>query len=149
MAEACFYAVLVGVSLGFVYDVFRLFRLALNDKFFFDLIFWLLTSIVVFCYLLVFNNGNIRALYVLMLFIGFLLYIMTLGYVTKPVEIKIAKKIKTAVKKIKQSSKNFKKVLQSLYNIYYNIGVSLRGLFKVKSKGDKNERENSVSEEII
>ncbi len=149
MAESYFYAVLVGVALGFVYDLFRLFRFVTYDKFFFDFLFWILTSIVTFCYLLVFNNGSVRAVYILLIFIGFVFYILTLGYVTKPLEIKIAKMMKNQLKKIKQLLKSFKKVLQSLHNIYYNTKVSFKRFFKMKSKGDTDDQADGLKEEVI
>lgn len=148
VAESYFYAVLLGLALGFVYDVFRLFRLTINDKFFFDFIFWMLTSIVAFCYLLIFNNGSIRAIYIVLIFIGFVLYIFTLGYVTKPLEMKIAKKMKFCRKKVKKVLKSFKKVLQSIYNIYYNITERMKKIFKFKGKGDNNGSENDIEEVI-
>ncbi|MGN1202975.1 MAG: spore cortex biosynthesis protein YabQ, partial [Eubacterium sp.] len=84
MGEALFYAVLVGASLGLLLDFFRLPRLVFNDRFFFDFLFWIISAVVVFCYYLIFNNGAIRMIHFLFIFIGFLLYFFTLGYVTKP-----------------------------------------------------------------
>lgn len=94
----------------------------------------MLTSIVVFCYLLIFNNGSIRAIYIVLIFIGFVLYIFTLGYVTKPLEMKIAKKMKFCRKKVKKVLKSFKKVLQSIYNIYYNITERMKRILNSKAK---------------
>lgn len=142
MGEDLFYAVLVGVSLGFLFDIFRLPRLVLNDKFFFDFLFWIISSIVVFCYFLIFNDGNLRMINFLLVFIGFLFYTFTVGYMTKFVEIKIAKKIKFWLKKVKIMLKSFKKVLQSLYNIYYNIITRIKMSFHKKGKGDDYEKEN-------
>lgn len=142
MGEDLFYAVLIGVSLGFLFDFFRLPRLVFNDKFFFDFLFWIISSIVVFCYFLVFNDGNIRMINFLLVFIGFLFYTFTLGYLTKYAEIKIAKKIKIWLKKVKKLMKSFKIVLQSLYNVYYNIVTRIKMSFRRKGKGDDYEKEN-------
>lgn len=60
-------------------------------------------------------------IYFLLIFIGFLLYTFTLGYVTKSLEIKLSKKIKKQLRKMKNVSKSFKKVLQSGRKVYYNI----------------------------
>lgn len=121
MGEAFFYAVLLGAALGFLYDFFRLPRLVFNDKFFFDFLFWIISAIAVYCYYLIFNSGAIRIIYFLLIFIGFLLYTFTLGYVTKSLEIKLSKKIKKQLRKMKNVSKSFKKVLQSKRKVYYNI----------------------------
>lgn len=147
MGEDLFYAVLVGATLGFIFDFFRLPRLVFNDKFFFDFLFWIISSIVVFCYYLIFNFGSIRILNFLLIFIGFLLYTFTLGYVTKGIEIKLAKKIKFWLKKVKIRIKSFKKVLQSLYSIYYNITARIRGSFHKKSKDDGYDNEDDKSNE--
>lgn len=121
MGEALFYAVLLGAALGFLYDFFRLPRLVFNDKFFFDFLFWIISAIAVYCYYLIFNSGAIRMIYFLLIFIGFLLYTFTLGYVTKSLEIKLSKKIKKQLRNMKNVSKSFKKVLQSGRKVYYNI----------------------------
>lgn len=88
-------------------------------------------------------------MYTVLIFIGFVFYILTFGYVTKPLEIKIAKKIKNKLKKTKQLLKSLKKVLQSLHNIYYNIKVSFKRFFKVKSKGDTDDQADGIKEEVI
>ncbi len=139
MGEALFYAVLLGAVLGFVFDFFRLPRLILNDKFFFDFLFWIISAIAVFCYYLIFNSGAIRMLNLFFIIIGFLLYTFTLGYVTKSIEIRLSKKIKIQLKNV---TKSFKKVLHSIYNIYYNIAVRMKKSFGRKNKGDGYEKGN-------
>lgn len=143
MGEALFYAVLLGAALGFVFDFFRLPRLVFNDKFFFDFLFWIISAISVFCYYLIFNSGEIRMLNMIFIFIGFLLYTFTLGYVTKSIEIRLSKKIKIQLKNV---TKSLKKVLHSIYNIYYNIAVHIKKAFGRKSKGDGYEKGNDEEE---
>ena len=142
MGEDLFYAVLVGVSLGFIFDLLRLPRIIFNDRFFLDFFFWIISSIFVFCYFLIFNDGTIRMINFIFIFIGFIFYTFTLGYLTKNVEIRVAKKIKIWLKKVKNVLKTFKKVLQSLYNLYYNITTQVKSLFRKKSKGDGYDKEN-------
>lgn len=143
MGEAFFYAVLLGAALGLLFDFFRLPRLVLNDKFFFDFLFWIISAVAVFCYYLIFSSGAIRMLNFILILVGFLLYTFTLGYVTKPIEIKLSKKIKIQLKNV---AKSFKKVLQSIYNIYYNIYVRIKGAFAKKNKGDGYDKENDKGE---
>lgn len=142
MGEDLFYAVLVGVSLGFIFDFLRLPRIIFNDRFFLDFFFWIISSIFVFCYFLIFNDGTIRMINFIFIFIGFIFYTFTLGYLTKNIEIRVAKKIKIWLKKVKNVLKTFKKVLQSLYNLYYNITTQVKSLFRKKSKGDGYDKEN-------
>lgn len=134
MAEQLFYAVLLGLMLGVLFDFFRFFRLLFNDKFFFDFLFWMISAIAAFCYLLIFNSGDVRSIYFLFMLIGFLLVTFTLGYVTKPIQTRLAKKIKNRLK-------SFKKVLQKIYNIYYNIWVKLRTFIKGGKNGKGRKKE--------
>lgn len=139
MDNACLYAVLSGVLLGFVYDVFRFFRLLFNDKFVLDFLYCVLSSVVVFCYLIVFSNGNIRIIYIISIFIGFVMYILTIGRLTVKAEIFLSKKVKIWLKKLK-------KVLQFIYNIYYNIKVKIIGLVKAFFNGVKYDKRNNKKE---
>lgn len=117
MAEGLFYALLTGVLLGAVYDVFRFFRLIFNSNFILDFLFWILTAFAVFSFLLIFNNGEIRGIYLLLFFAGFVFYILTLGYVTKSIEVKFAKMVKIRLKKVKNKLKSFKKVLHFVNDV--------------------------------
>lgn len=139
MAEGLFYALLTGVLLGAVYDVFRFFRLIFNSNFILDFLFWILTAFAVFSFLLIFNNGEIRGIYLLLIFAGFVFYILTLGYVTKSIEVKFAKMVKIRLKKVKNKLKSFKKVLHFVNDVYYNIKVKVLKPFRKKTVGDKDE----------
>lgn len=139
MAEGLFYALLTGVLLGAVYDVFRFFRLIFNSNFILDFLFWILTAFAVFSFLLIFNNGEIRGIYLLLFFAGFVFYILTLGYVTKSIEVKFAKMVKIRLKKVKNKLKSFKKVLHFVNDVYYNIKVKVLKPFIKKTVGDKDE----------
>lgn len=143
MGEALFYAVLLGMTIGAYYDLCRLIRLVFNDKFIVDFSFCIVSAISFYCYLYIFNNGAIRMIYALVTFVGFLLYIFTLGYVTKKLQLKIAGVIKKWLKILKNKAKSFKKVLQYIGHIYYNIcvrtGVRKSGKHKEKSN-DKAEK---------
>lgn len=121
MAEALFYAFFVGIGLGFLYDLMRLFRLSFGASLFFDLLFWLVTSFVSFSYLLVFNDGAIKGVLLAFIFAGFIVYIATLSKLSLPIEKAMAKKVKNRLKKVKKSLENFKKVLQLPRPLYYNI----------------------------
>lgn len=138
MVEALFYAVLLGVALGLVYDLFRVFRLIFKLDFLFDFVFWLISAFVVFSYLLIFNNGSVRAIYLISILIGFALYIFTLGYVTNQIEIKIAKFIKKRLKRLNI----FKKVLQFVNDVYYNIKVNLFKTSQTDIDGEGNVEGN-------
>ena len=80
MVEALFYAFFVGMGLGFLYDLMRFFRLSFGGSLFFDLLFWLITSFVSFSYLLIFNDGAIKGIFLVFIFVGFTVYIITVSY---------------------------------------------------------------------
>ena len=119
MGEALFYAFFVGIGFGIYYDILRLFRLTVGLDLFFDLLFWVSCSFVTFSYLLIFNNGEIRWIYLVTILVGFLVYILSFGKLFLPVQKTIAKKVKIRLKK-------FKKVLQLTYLLYYNIKIKFK-----------------------
>lgn len=138
MGEALFYAFFVGIGFGIYYDILRLFRLTVGLDLFFDLLFWVSCSFVTFSYLLIFNNGEIRWIYLVTILVGFLVYILSFGKLFLPVQKTIAKKVKIQLKK-------FKKVLQLPYLLYYNIKVKFKKPNHKKYEGDefgKSEQES-------
>lgn len=141
MAEGLYFALFTGILLGVLYDVFRFFRLTFNSNFLLDFLFWIVTAFAVFSFLLIFNNGEIRGIYFVLIFAGFVFYILTLGYVTKNIEMKFAKKVKIQLKKMKNKLKSFKKVLHFVNDIYYNIKDVVRKPFRKKTAGDNDDEE--------
>lgn len=139
MAENYFYAVVLGLALGVLLDIFRLFRLMINDKFFFDFVYWIISALCVFCYLLIFNNGEVRVIYILLIFFATVFYILTIGSVTKNAEIFISKNIRSFVKKVK-------KQLKSIYNLYYNKWVKRKNVKTTDDKGEVYDREDEKKE---
>lgn len=138
MGEALFYAFFVGIGFGIYYDILRLFRLTVGLDLFFDLLFWVSCSFVTFSYLLIFNNGEIRWIYLVTILVGFLVYILSFGKLFLPIQKTIAKKVKIRLKK-------FKKVLQLPYLLYYNIEVKFKKPNHKKYEGDefgKSEQES-------
>lgn len=137
MVEALFYAFFVGTGLGFLYDLMRFFRLSFGGSLFFDLLFWLITSFVSFSYLLIFNDGAIKGIFLVFIFVGFAVYIISMGKISLPLEKRIAKKVKIRLKKVKKSLENFKKVLQLPRMLYYNIKEIIKKTNRKKYEGDE------------
>ncbi len=71
-------SVICGIILLIVYDVLRIFRRVIKHVWFFvaveDLIFWLLSGIVIFRMMYEMNNGTIRGFSVLGMFLGMIVY---------------------------------------------------------------------------
>lgn len=137
MAEQYLYAVVLGLLLGVLLDFFRFFRLLFNDRFFFDFFYWIVSAVCVFCYLIVFNNGEIRILYILIIFSSVAFYALTLSKATEKVQKIITGKIR---KGIENCFRKIKKVLKSMYNIYYNNRVKFRNVKTTENKGEVYDR---------
>ncbi|MDO5294762.1 MAG: spore cortex biosynthesis protein YabQ [bacterium] len=71
-------SILCGIILLIIYDVLRIFRRVIKHPWFFvaleDLIFWLLSGIVIFRMMYEMNNGTIRGFSVLGMFLGMIVY---------------------------------------------------------------------------
>ncbi len=103
-----------GVIYGAVYDFFRFFRLLFNNKavtFILDFIYFIFISVLFFIALLGYNNGMVRSYYVVLAVLGFLLYIFTAFRLTEKAERRISSIIR----------KTFKKILQFVKRLYYNL----------------------------
>ncbi len=69
-------------------------------------------------FLLSYNNGLVRVFYFTAMLLGYLVYILTLYRVTVYIFRPIANGLRFVIKK---SLKSFKKVLQSIKKVYYNM----------------------------
>lgn len=74
---------LLGFALGAVYDFFRIFRTVAhcgrNVVFVLDIIYWLVCAAVTFAFLLLQNEGKLRALVIIFEVAGAMLYYYTIG----------------------------------------------------------------------
>lgn len=78
--------------------------------------------------------------YFVLFFVGFVLVTLTLGYATKPLQKKIAKKVKNQLK-------SFKKVLQNMRVVYYNK-MKRKRRTAAEKKDDKNGKKNKQKNEL-
>ena len=90
----------LGALLGMMYDLFRIFRIAVPTPNFAavaeDILFFLLSAFLSFGFILSVNYGQVRFFILLGEGLGFLLYYLTVG----PVVMKSVKKIISAAKKV-------------------------------------------------
>ncbi|MCM1181385.1 MAG: spore cortex biosynthesis protein YabQ [Clostridium sp.] len=74
---------LLGAALALLYDGIRIIRMLVHHRDFVvdieDLCFWLFTAWMVFCTLFAYNRGALRGYAFLGLFLGFLLYALTVS----------------------------------------------------------------------
>lgn len=125
------YSIIIGISLCIVYDLIRILRKLFNTKTFIvnveDVVFALFSSFIVFGMMLVNREGKMRAFIIFGIFLGVLVFELTVGktavkYLGKYAE-KIHNylilKIKSAYKFIKTSIKSVK-AIERLKKIVYN-----------------------------
>lgn len=127
MAEALFAFFLLGMVLFLLYDFLRLFRVLFASAvfaFFADVLWWLVVAFACFSLLLVFFDGKIRALCLLVCGAGFAGAYFTLGTVTarlwKRIALPIQKYSAKWRKKGQKNNKKVKKVLQLPFKLLYN-----------------------------
>ena len=125
------YSIIMGIFLCIIYDVIRILRKLFNTNIFIinteDVIFSLFSSFVVFGMVLVNREGKMRAFIIFGIFIGVLVFELTLGNVIVSFFGKYAEKfnkyvilkIKATYKFIKISIKNDKSI-ERFKKIVYN-----------------------------
>ena len=92
---------LTGVLIGILFDVFRILRKSFKTSDFAttiqDILFWLLTSILVLYTIFKFNDGEIRSYVFLGIGIGISVYIILFSKIVITVNVKIIKALKRIV----------------------------------------------------
>ena len=105
----------LGIALGFMYDLFRIIRMVINPKnigvFIQDVIYFILSGIITFLFVLCFNNGESRFYILAGEGIGWIAYHVTLG------------------NSIYKASGKFVKIVR---NKIFAIGGSLKTFFRLK-----------------
>ncbi len=105
----------LGVALGFMYDLFRIIRMIINPKnigvFIQDVIYFILSGVITFLFVLCFNNGESRFYILAGEGIGWIVYHVTLG------------------NSIYKTSGKFVKIIR---NKIFAIGGNLKTFFKLK-----------------
>lgn len=72
--------VVIGLIIGLLFDIFRILRISFKTKdvvtYIEDILFWIITGILVLYSIFIFNNGEIRFFIFIGIAIGVILYIM-------------------------------------------------------------------------
>lgn len=119
------YACVLGVLLGILYDVCRIFRLAINwniwQIFLQDILYFVVCGILTFIFLLTFNNGVIRIYVLFGECLGWGAYYITFGKLIYRCSSRIINYVKKILKKVFSVILNpifkiFKKVKCKIYN---------------------------------
>lgn len=146
--------VCVGFFIGFVYDLFRIFRRTVKHLSIFiqieDFLYWIFVSLVMYYILLHKNYGEVRAFSIIGAFIGMIIYFFTLSQIFVPITVKIIKIIKKiiyfiikivltpirCVLKLLQYPYNLlKKIYRRFKTISYKLGRKGKTKIKKSTKG--------------
>lgn len=127
--------VCVGFFIGFVYDLFRIFRKTIKHLNIFiqleDLIYWIFVSLVMYYILLSKSYGEVRAFSVIGAFLGMIIYFFTLSQIFFPITVKIIELIKKVLFFI------IKLVFTPIKFILKLLGYPYRFLKKIFKKAEK------------
>lgn len=125
-----FYATIYGgIIIGLLFDIYKVFKINFKVikycSLFFDTLFWILTTIIIFITINAIESFELRYYHFVALFIGFILYYNT-----------ISKFVLTAMNKVIYFITNlFKKTVKYIVsisnNLYYVIIYSLHLLFDI------------------
>ncbi len=98
------FSCILGVVLGIIYDCFRIARMIINPRnifiFFQDIVYFLLSALITFLFVLMFNDGESRFYILAGEGIGWIVYHLTFGEVVYRCSEKMAINFKSCMKKI-------------------------------------------------
>lgn len=96
--------VINGVLIGLLFDFFRILRRSFKTNDFMtyveDIIFWILTGLIILYSIFTFNNGEIRFFMFLAILLGIIIYMLSLSSYVIKINVKIIITIKNIIRKI-------------------------------------------------
>lgn len=158
--------VINGVIIGLLFDIFRILRKSFKTSdivtIIQDILFWIISGIIVLYSIFIFNNGEIRFFMFIGIFLGVLLYMISLSKYIIKISVEIIKVIKIIinfiikilifpVKTIYNISKKLlkKPILFCFINLKKTIRQIGTKICKNKKKKAKNIGENKNKSRII
>ena len=145
------YSLCLGCIIGIIYDVLRLFREMGNwgrkpHFYLSDILIFIIAAFLFEIYTISFGYGKIRYYALLGSFLGFVIYINTLGSLTFSIEKRFARGLHWIIHKlfrifVLKPLFFFVKVLKKLKSILYNILVMFRKKLSMRKLGEDGEEE--------
>ena len=132
-----FFSLLLGMGLGALWDIFRIFRLGIPSTktiiFFQDIIYALLATTITLVFFYIFTSGGFRMFVLIGEFLGFVFYYLTIGRLA----FKIFKVIFKVIHKIiwiltLPFRKVFKKLIHIITSLLYKLTKKFKNCFKIK-----------------
>ena len=150
--------ILNGFAIGLIFDFFRILRKSFktNDiiTYIEDILFWIITGLIILYTTFIFNNGEIRLFMFLALFLGVFIYILLFSNIIIQCNVKIIKTIKNILSKIiniisipfKYFYIIFRKII--FKPISFTI-INLKKLTNISKKIKKNTKINKKSQKNL
>lgn len=143
--------ILVGFLIGLLFDMFRISRRTFKTSDIItcleDVLFWILTGLLILFSIFKFNNGDIRFFIVLAIFIGIALYMLVFSKIVINTLVKIILIIKKAISfiikitlyPIKLILKLFKIMTKPIKKLLKNLTNILKKVPKISKKQNKSK----------
>ncbi|MBQ9298354.1 MAG: spore cortex biosynthesis protein YabQ [Clostridia bacterium] len=103
-AQVFFIFIVNGILISFIFDIFRILRKSFKTPdiitYIEDIVYWIITCIILAYSIYKFNNGQIRVYIFIGIFIGAMLYILTISKYIIKINVKIISFLKAIIIKI-------------------------------------------------
>ena len=127
---------LTGVVIGLLFDFFRILRRSFKTSniitYFEDVLFWILTGVLILYNIWYFNNGEIRIYMFLGIIMGVLIYMLTLSNII----ISLLSKILISIVKVLELPF---KTLFSIFHKFFTVIMKIFNIFSKKLKIKKGK----------
>ena len=146
-----------GIIIGLLFDFFRILRRSFKTKDFItyieDILFWVLTGLLLLYSIFTFNNGEIRLYMFIGAILGCIIYMLSISNFIVKINTKIIISLKNILSKIiniifipfKFIIKFFRKILKKPISfIFINISQTIKNLFKNSKNLDDKKSKNQI-----
>ena len=145
---------IVGIIIGILFDIFRILRKSFKTKdivtYMEDILFWILTGIIILFSMYKFSNGELRFFMIIGIIMGTLMYMITFSRYVIKISVFIIKIIKTIiVYPVKVVEKILKKIIiRPIFIICINFKKNIINFVKKNKKNRgifvKKEKYNNI-----
>lgn len=145
---------IVGIIIGVLFDIFRILRKSFKTKdivtYIEDILFWILTGIIILFSMYKFSNGELRFFMIIGIIMGTLMYMITFSRYVIKISVFIIKIIKTIiVYPVKVVEKILKKIIiRPIFIICINFKKNFINFVKKNKKNRgifvKKEKYNNI-----
>ena len=145
---------IVGIIIGVLFDIFRILRKSFKTKdivtYIEDILFWILTGIIILFSMYKFSNGELRFFMIIGIIMGTLMYMITFSRYVIKISVFIIKIIKTIiVYPVKVVEKILKKIIiRPIFIICINFKKNIINFVKKNKKNRgifvKKEKYNNI-----